>query len=390
MGRGNLVPAPVAYWRDRAGDVDPLLVPHAAAGSRSVAAHSRGTLPPHAYTGGPDDGYSFSPYAPPATIADGVPLPETIVTDWSPPGIQRPWPHDEYLHDGGDGQVRTMVTADGEGTAWSSKTPSPTTTRSTAAPSSSRATASISIRPDSVRCAAWSTPRSVTNSNGLTGLAQPVKIVQHEEQLPGNHRDSAAPAARDDVSIKQPIGKQQNQPWCKRQLHLAGFASGFLPHEDFQIIRLGVFDRAEKARLAEHIDAAITWTHDKAVQIVLDNVEAKVDKRPEGTGHIQRRCAEPSELRVIKVASTKTARPGEIVDFTIRFDNIGDQKIGNVTLVDNLTTRLEYVPDSAQSSRPAEFSTERNEGDSLVLRWEFTDPIEAGKGGLVRFHCKVR
>ncbi len=56
------------------------------------------------------------------------------------------------------------------------------------------------------------------------------------------------------------------------------------------------------------------------------------------------------KLRVIKVASTPVARPGDIVDFTIRFDNVGDRTIGNVTIIDNLTPRLEYVPDSAQAS----------------------------------------
>ena len=95
-------------------------------------------------------------------------------------------------------------------------------------------------------------------------------------------------------------------------------------------------------------------------------------------------------LRVIKVASTKAARPGDTVDFTIRFDNLGDQELKRVVLVDNLTTRLEYVPGSAQSSRAAEFSTQVNEGDSLVLRWEFTEPLPVGAGGLVRFHCRVR
>jgi uncharacterized repeat protein (TIGR01451 family) len=93
---------------------------------------------------------------------------------------------------------------------------------------------------------------------------------------------------------------------------------------------------------------------------------------------------------VIKVASTNVALPGEIVDFTIRFDNIGDQKIGNVTLIDNLTTRLEYVEGTAQASRKAEFFTEVNEQDSLVLRWEFAEPLGPGEGGLVRFHCRVR
>jgi uncharacterized repeat protein (TIGR01451 family) len=95
-------------------------------------------------------------------------------------------------------------------------------------------------------------------------------------------------------------------------------------------------------------------------------------------------------LRLIKVASTKVAQPGDVIDFTIRFDNLGDQTISNVEIIDNLTTRLEYVPGSAQCSRDAEFSTEENAGESLVLRWELNDPLPAGAGGLVRFHCRVR
>ena len=90
------------------------------------------------------------------------------------------------------------------------------------------------------------------------------------------------------------------------------------------------------------------------------------------------------------MASAQSASPGETVDFTIRFDNIGDQPLGNIVLVDNLTTRLEYVADSAQSSVPAKFSSQANSGESLVLRWEITNPVEPNQGGLVRFRCKVR
>jgi uncharacterized repeat protein (TIGR01451 family) len=93
---------------------------------------------------------------------------------------------------------------------------------------------------------------------------------------------------------------------------------------------------------------------------------------------------------VIKVASTQFAAPGATIDFTIRFDNVGDDVIGNVTVVDNLTTRLEYVPDTAQCSVPAEFSTQPNEGESLALRWEITNPLERGQGGIIRFRCRVR
>ena len=59
-------------------------------------------------------------------------------------------------------------------------------------------------------------------------------------------------------------------------------------------------------------------------------------------------------LRLIKCASKHHALPGEEVEFTLRFDNIGDQVIGNVTIIDNLTTRLEYVPNTAQEHRCGE------------------------------------
>jgi uncharacterized repeat protein (TIGR01451 family) len=96
------------------------------------------------------------------------------------------------------------------------------------------------------------------------------------------------------------------------------------------------------------------------------------------------------KLRVIKLASTPDALPGEEVWFTIRFDNIGNQTIGNVTIIDSLTTRLQYVEGSAQCSREASFYTQPNEGESLVVRCELAKPLEVGKGGLIRFCCKVR
>ena len=96
------------------------------------------------------------------------------------------------------------------------------------------------------------------------------------------------------------------------------------------------------------------------------------------------------KLRVVKVASTQFAEPGDEVAFTIRFDNIGNQTIGNVTIIDNLSPRLEYVADSAQCSLAAEFFTEPNDGDSLVVRCEVSDPLEPGAGGVVRFRCRVR
>ena len=91
-----------------------------------------------------------------------------------------------------------------------------------------------------------------------------------------------------------------------------------------------------------------------------------------------------------KSASTDSALPGEEVEFTLRFDNVGDRVIGNVTIVDNLTTRLEYVADSQKSSVKADFSTQPNEGDSVVLRWEIAEPVQPGEGGVLQFRARVR
>ena len=93
---------------------------------------------------------------------------------------------------------------------------------------------------------------------------------------------------------------------------------------------------------------------------------------------------------MIKVASTPVAEPGDEVSFTIRFDNVGNQPIGSVQIVDSLTTRLEYVPGSAQCSLGAKFSTQPNEGESLVVRCVLSEPLPPGKGGVFRFRCIVR
>ena len=61
-----------------------------------------------------------------------------------------------------------------------------------------------------------------------------------------------------------------------------------------------------------------------------------------------------------------------------------------MTILDSLSTRLEYVPDSAQCSVDAKFSTQPNEGDSVVVRCEVTKPLDPGKGGILRFRCRVR
>jgi uncharacterized repeat protein (TIGR01451 family) len=162
-------------------------------------------------------------------------------------------------------------------------------------------------------------------------------------------------------------------------------------YANLEIIRTGEVSAAERPLLEQSIESAIAWTGIQAPQVAfgVKMAEGMIGVRQPGVVY---QTDEPNHprLRLVKLASCGHALPGEEIEFTLRFDNIGDQEIGNVTIVDNLSARLEYVPESAKSSVDANFVTEPNDAGSVILRWEIKDPVEPGKGGILRFRVKVR
>ena len=133
-------------------------------------------------------------------------------------------------------------------------------------------------------------------------------------------------------------------------------------YANLTIIRTGEVDGSEKAKLEKSVQNAVTWSADQAVQVVFENKQAVAVVGVKQPGIVYEN-GEPSSprLRLLKLASTNHALPGEEVEFTLRFDNVGDQVIGNVTIVDNLATRLEYVAASAKSSAASGFSAVPND-----------------------------
>jgi uncharacterized repeat protein (TIGR01451 family) len=170
-----------------------------------------------------------------------------------------------------------------------------------------------------------------------------------------------------------------------------GFQDALRPYENLAIIRQGVLEEAEMPQLARGASAAIAWTHKQAVEVILEHQGATAETSHDRLQSVfTLQTPDNPRLRVVKVASTPFAEPGDEVSLTIRFDNVGQQPIGNVTIIDTLSGRLQYVPESAQCSLDAKFSTEPNQADSLVVRCEITNPLPPGKGGVIRFTCKVR
>jgi uncharacterized repeat protein (TIGR01451 family) len=322
-----------------------------------------------------------------------IALPYAASGPWAPPGISQPWPKDEYLADGGDrgipvgvgrnGQVRGLDVQD-------TIAHYDTLDGRTLVQPTNRVWL-YSPRFRAVRHVVG--VRQGDQVEGLSGVYQPERLAMHGEVQTTWRNKQNLQAARQ-------VGQKSLTAFRARQWDGAmssaigprGFQDAFLPYENLTVIRTGRFEMAEKAWLARGVSAAIAWSKVQAVQIILDNKAASAvvqNEQAETIFAVEEPPAHP-RLRVIKVASTPFAEPGDVVDFTIRFDNVGNQPIGNVTILDNLTTRLEYVPDTAQSSLPASFSTSANEAGSLVLRWEITNRLEPLHGGIVRFRCRVR
>jgi len=310
-----------------------------------------------------------------------------------PAGLAGPWPRDEYICDGGDDASAVEVAYD-----WTVRglDPEDTVVHFDTLDGRTEVEASNRVCIYAPRFASVRQVRGLLQNEARDQLASAVREIRPQAQelrLPPDAVNQPLAAQRQvQVGVPTIFRQRQRGIGLENRQALVEFRNRFLPFEDFLIIRQGVFQADEKARLAEHVDAAISWSDHKAVQVVIERQQAVLAQgvqQPEAVYRYELPPGKP-RVRIVKVASRKDALPGETVDFTIRFDNIGTETIGNVTVVDHLTPRLEYAADSAQCTLGAEFITRETSDGAQVLRWEVTDPLEPGQGGIIRFRCVVR
>ncbi len=350
-------------------------------------------LPSQAYAGAPPEQAVFDPPMGPPGMEQGVPMPYSPRGPWAPPGISQPWPEDEYLRDGGDRGLPAGVgdqwevhgleledtiahfeTLDGQIVVEPSNRVHIYSPRFGAV----RRVASVVLNEQSYLAGRIHQPQKLVGPTSTDLVATRKQNVQPDRQI--GARPAVALLSRQGDGVLSTASKAR------------AFQDTFLPYENVRLIRQGIVDSAEMPFIARGAAAAIAWSGDQAVQVILDHRGAMA-RTSSQTAQSVFTFKEPPpnpRLRVVKVASTPFAEPGDEVAFTIRFDNVGNQAIGNVTIIDNLSSRLEYVADSGQCSVDAQFFTQPNAGDSLVVRCEVTDPLEPGEGGILRFRCRVR
>jgi len=96
------------------------------------------------------------------------------------------------------------------------------------------------------------------------------------------------------------------------------------------------------------------------------------------------------DLRLTKTADRGEANIGDLVTFRIHFENRGDKELKNVVIIDNLSPRLEFDPESVVMERPGKLTTEDNFEGSVVLRFALEKSLPGRTKGSITFQARVK
>lgn len=217
-------------------------------------------------------------------------------------------------------------------------------------------------------------------------------VLSRGSDFSSTTKQHVTPAANDAMFRASGFIDQTRGVVSDNVVQLRGSRESFSAYENLDIIKFGRHSASQAARLEAGMQAAAVWQDDVGPQIFTKKTQPIVvnDAATLQQFVVVETDDDNAILKVTKVASKIAARAGEEVDFTIRFDNLSPRRVGNVTIVDNLTGRLAYITRSATCSLDAKFIQKTNESGSLTLRWEIDKPLEPGKGGVVKFKCRVR
>jgi uncharacterized repeat protein (TIGR01451 family) len=165
-------------------------------------------------------------------------------------------------------------------------------------------------------------------------------------------------------------------------------------HEGRVASGVQTFNRRQAFVLAQQRQNAEIWTREQFPVITASTdsasevaavfkVQQKVGLEDQNRGGV---------LHLVKLADRESAMIGDVIRFTIRFENTGDLNLHDVRIVDNLTPRLEYVEGSAtiDEQHPGAVMVEPNGEGSSVLTFTLDGPLQGHKTGVITFEARVR
>ncbi|MBA4029970.1 MAG: hypothetical protein C0478_03610 [Planctomyces sp.] len=227
---------------------------------------------------------------------------------------------------------------------------------------------------------------NVAGSSGNRSVRAQTKIDQSAQQTPtGGLRMRSRSSGLESTS---------GQSDFAQITRLAAHEKLINAFQDIGFFRTGMIDVRDLAVIQEGIQASMAWSREQS-PIIAAKLEVPIEGRSDVHAAVitlidDAKNAAPGELRVVKLADKQEAISGDIVEFVIRFDNIGPNSVSGVRLIDNLTPRLAYVPDSATCTLPGQLIVTPNGLGSEILIWELDAPLEAKTGGVITFKTRVR
>ncbi|MGD9857399.1 MAG: hypothetical protein AB7U20_20845 [Planctomycetaceae bacterium] len=299
---------------------------------------------------------------------------------------------EEYICDGGDRGHRVMYTASGR---------SGLDTEDTVAEFTDEE-GCVCIRP-STRTCIYAPQFAAVRSMSLQQINLSVDKLAgaHDHRSSIGFRSQLTPGVEE--HIDQPVGINVRSRVSGLDADVSGGAIARVQttarhvklnnvFENELFLAPGGLDRSQEAYLAHAIQLAAAWTRDlNPVIVAVDAAGQEVIGKfqiEEYVGIEDR--SRKGDLKIIKVVDEPTAVPGDVVSFTIHYENVGDRSLLNVRIIDNLTPRLELAPDSPQSDREGRFHVEDNHEGSVVLTFELAEALPGRTAGTLTFQCRVR
>lgn len=298
----------------------------------------------------------------------------------------------EYIFDGGDQQPTVVIQKD-----WSAAGVDPTDTVIYYETLGGQ----VCVRPTNrvpIYAPRFGAVRQVTGAVlaaravGTERMLAPVKPGRFDDtSLAGTVMQPLAPHGEEQVNLIDAFQENAGGTPLAHVLPPMRMSEARVPFEEIDVLGTGRITDEEIAVLGQFLVNARTWFLPESLDIMIDGEPAQllIDSKRVQDVHVYEmpdKCA----MRICKTASHTIANSGDIVSFTIRFDNAGVKPLGNAVIMDSLSPRLEYIEGSQQSSVDVRFTALPNEVGSQVLRWEIVEPIDKADGGVISFDCLVR
>lgn len=166
-------------------------------------------------------------------------------------------------------------------------------------------------------------------------------------------------------------------------------------HEGRQYSSSGAMQRNQAFVLQQQIQNAIAWTRNDYPVLTASTISAskiKATLKVQQTIGVEDERKTKGQIHVVKLADRDMAQSGDTITFTIQFQNTGDFDVFDVSIVDNLTPRLDYLPGTAKidGDHPGEVVIEDNGEGSKVLTFNLDNALKGHDAGEITFEARVR